>query len=281
MPPAEVVTAIAPPARQTKSAECAPTTSMRRLTSRPASRRDCPTTISWISSSPNPAPSRWSAQSASPSSTSGYPGCRSRWRESVRPSVARTPSKTCSKVVLPLCGVLRQRSSRQPFSARATCSSIERFCAGNSGCVTTIVSTPSSSGAVDDREDVLAAEVPGGEDQPVARDRAEHRPRLREQRAVVAARPHGLDRETEAAQLVLELGPERHLRRPASARSGPPSRARASTVGSQTMRAPSRAAISTASAFIPPTARFSVIVPIPRAGDEPARRPCARSAVEV
>ena len=35
-----------------------------------------------------------------------------------------------------------------------------------------------------------------------------------------------------------------------------------STVGIQTIRAPSRAAISTASAFIPPTARLSVIVPI-------------------
>src|SRR5581483_4416439 len=37
----------------------------------PASRRDCPTISSCTSSSRNPASSRWSAQSASPSSTGG------------------------------------------------------------------------------------------------------------------------------------------------------------------------------------------------------------------
>src|SRR5581483_3327054 len=37
----------------------------------PARRRDCPTISSCTSSSAKPAPSRWSAQSASPSSTGG------------------------------------------------------------------------------------------------------------------------------------------------------------------------------------------------------------------
>ena len=64
-------TAIAPPARQTKSAECAPITRSFLRHDAPASRRDCPTIISRISSSSNPAPRRRSAQSASPSSTGG------------------------------------------------------------------------------------------------------------------------------------------------------------------------------------------------------------------
>ena len=55
-----------------------------------------------------------------------------------------------------------------------------------------------------------------------------------------------------------------------------------STVGIQTMRAPSRAAISTASAFIPPTAWFSV--KRRRSTSTSGTRPettCARSAVDV
>ena len=66
-----VVTAIAPPARQTKSAECAPITSSLRLTrlrpgvatARRSSRAPRPRR--------SPASSRRSAQSASPSSTGG------------------------------------------------------------------------------------------------------------------------------------------------------------------------------------------------------------------
>ena len=54
-----------------------------------------------------------------------------------------------------------------------------------------------------------------------------------------------------------------------------------STVGIQTMRAPSRAAISTARGFIPPIAQFSVIVPIARTPGTAAETIRARSAVEV
>jgi len=54
-----------------------------------------------------------------------------------------------------------------------------------------------------------------------------------------------------------------------------------STVGIQTMRAPSRAAISTASAFIPPTAWLSVTVPIARTPGATPETIWARSAVEV
>ena len=54
-----------------------------------------------------------------------------------------------------------------------------------------------------------------------------------------------------------------------------------STVGIQTIRAPSRAAISTASAFMPPTAWFSVIVPIARTPSATPDTIDARSAVDV
>ena len=211
MPPAEVVTAIAPPARQTKSAECAPTTSRRRLTSRPPAAG----TVRRPSRGPRPrrTPRRAGGRPRARARPRprGSPGCRSRWRSSCAPSVARTPSKTCSKVVLPLCGVLRQRSSRQPFCGEGDLLLDREVLRRELGMrdddrLHSLLERP-----VDDREDVLAAEVSGGEDQPVARDRPEHRPRLREQRAVLRPHEHGLDRETEAAQLVLELGPERHL----------------------------------------------------------------------
>ena len=54
-----------------------------------------------------------------------------------------------------------------------------------------------------------------------------------------------------------------------------------STVGSHTVRAPSRAATSTASAFIPPTARLSTIAPSAWIPGTAARTTLARSAVEV
>ena len=52
-----------------------------------------------------------------------------------------------------------------------------------------------------------------------------------------------------------------------------------STVGSQTMRAPSRAAISTACAFSPPTPALSVIAPSASTPGTAARTTAARSAV--
>ena len=64
-------------------------------------------------------------------------------------------------------------------------------------------------------------------------------------------------------------------------RSRAPASFTASTVGSQTMRAPSRAAISTASGFRPPTAAFSVSVPTTSMPATARSTTCARSAVEV
>ena len=54
-----------------------------------------------------------------------------------------------------------------------------------------------------------------------------------------------------------------------------------STVGIQTVRAPSRAASSTASGFTPPTARLSTIAPSAAMPGTTPRTTAARSAVEV
>jgi hypothetical protein len=52
-------------------------------------------------------------------------------------------------------------------------------------------------------------------------------------------------------------------------------------VGIQTTRAPSRAAISTASGFMPPMARLSTIAPSAAMPGTTPRTTAARSAVEV
>ena len=54
-----------------------------------------------------------------------------------------------------------------------------------------------------------------------------------------------------------------------------------STVGIHTIRAPSRAAISTASGLMPPTAALSVIAPSARTSGTTRLTTRARSAVEV
>ena len=52
-------------------------------------------------------------------------------------------------------------------------------------------------------------------------------------------------------------------------------------MGIQTVRAPSRPAISTAIAFMPPTARFSVMAPRASMPGTTPRTTAARSAVEL
>ena len=212
MPPPAVVTAIAPPARQTKSAECAPITSSRLASTpdQPPRPLDHHRPDLVLARSPRRAarPPRSRARPRPADS----PGCRSRWRRSCARSRPRArPSKTCSYVVLPLYGVVRQRSIRQPLSASATWSSIEKFWHVNSGCVITTVFTP-------------AANAPSTTANVSSRPRCAVA-RIRSWRAIVSStsRVSGrssppssrdldrLDREAEPAQLVLELRPLRHL----------------------------------------------------------------------
>ena len=193
---------------------------------------------------------------------------------------ARTPSKTCSYVVLPLYGVVRQRSIRQPLSASATWSSIEKFWHVNSGCVITTVSTP-------------AANAPSTTANVSSRPRCAVA-RIRSCRAIVSSTSRVSGSSSPASSVTSTAAIEKPSPRsscwsfahcgtlsPGCGSRRPAVSAGESTVGIQTMRAPSRAAISTASAFIPPTAQFSVIVPIARTPGTAPETIRARSAVEV
>ena len=166
-------TAIAPPARQTKSAEWAPITSIRRLIRPPASIPRRSSSGSRRRRSRRRAASR--PRSRARARPAGSRGCRSRWRRScsrARPRGRRR--RRARSVVLPLSGVLRQRSIRQPRSTSATWSSIEKSWHVNSGCVTTTCSHAFLEGRLDDGERVVAAEVRGREHEAVPRDRPQH-----------------------------------------------------------------------------------------------------------
>jgi len=123
--------------------------------------------------------------------------------------------------------------------------------------------------------------MPGGQHEIVTGDPLQHRRRLRQHGPAVIDHRHGRDLDPLLAQLELELDPHRN---PGAGRD-PVSRSwdslTESTVGSHTVRAPSRAATSTARAFIPPTARLSTIAPSAWMPGTAARTTLARSAVEV
>ena len=74
---------------------------------------------------------------------------------------------------------------------------------------------------VDDREDLVAAEMAGREQHPVAGDHREHLAQLGQHGAVVVDDRHGRDLDPLLAQLELELDPHRHL----GARRAPRARA--------------------------------------------------------
>mgnify|MGYP003693710549 CR=1 FL=1 len=122
-------------------------------------------------------------------------------------------SKTCSHVVLPLCGVVRQRSSRHAASGERDLVLDREVLAGelrvrdHDDLVDAFLER-----AVDDGEGVVAAEVSGGEDQTVPGDRAEHVAGLRQERppAPVTVAPARLP-SPRLAELVLEAGPLRDL----------------------------------------------------------------------
>ncbi len=192
---------------------------------------------------------------------------------------ARTPAKTCSHDVFPLSGVVRQRSSRQPRRASSTWSSIEKFWHGNSGWVTTISVTPSSSAPS------TTANVSSRARWPVAR--------IRSCRAIARSTSRVSGRRRPSGAVTCTGSTPRPSSRSSCWRRAhcgtlspgfgsvrPAVSAGESTVGIHTMRAPSRAAISTASGFIPPTAWLSVRLPT-TSRPVTAETTCARSAVEV
>lgn len=124
----------------------------------------------------------------------------------------------------------------------------------------------------------LHLEAASREHHAMAGDHLEHGPRLRQYRAVGGENRNRLDLDPLRAQLALELSPMPAGRaRQRLAFGGLVDRA---TVGIQTVRAPSRAAISTARTLMPPVARLSEIAPRARIPGTAARTTPARSAVE-
>ena len=111
---------------------------------------------------------------------------------------------------------------------------------------------PGGQRRVDGGVDLGPAEVPGGEHELMPRHHLEHA------REAIGRELHGLARHARGGELVLDLRQTGCL-----AGLGPSSLASfsESTVGSQTMRAPPRAAISTACALSPPTPALRAIAP--------------------
>ena len=106
-------------------------------------------------------------------------------------------------------------------------------------------------GGVDHREDLVAVEVAGGEHHAVARDDVEHRAGLGQQRALLVDHRDGLDVQRPGRAAPAAGASTRAAWRRARSRGRRVISLSESTVGSHTVRAPSRAAISTASGFMP------------------------------
>jgi hypothetical protein len=130
-------------------------------------------------------------------------------------------------------------------------------------------------GRIDEREGLLTGEMAGREHEPVGGDAREDRACRRQRPALAVHHRDRLDLNAASCWSRAQTGGVT----PGS--STAPASLTASTVGNQTTRAPSRAAISTASAFSPPTARFSAIAPSTVTSGQTAETTEARSAVEV
>ena len=191
-------------------------------------------------------------------------GCSARLRGSPRRSSPTTPCQYLNRS--------EHRSATHHAAQLALARRSERL-RRVVGWVTTICATPADCGRGDRSVDLGAAELPGRERGSVPRDDLGTSTSRSSRRTGPPATPAASNSSWMARQTGCFAG------------FGPSSRASfsASTVGSQTMRAPPRAAISTACAFRPPTPAFSVIEPSARtpgtaARTPPPARPSARSA---
>ena len=213
-----------------------------------------------------PAASKRSANSASPSSTGGLAGCPRSVDSRLRSGAGRAdrrrpraPRRTCR-----CAGVVKQRSSSAPRSASADLVGDREVLAGELGVGDDDVAH--ARARAPRRRPRRSRRGRGGRSR--ARARGGRRPRSpscsaatarRRRRPPPPARPRRRARAAPAGS-----APTAAPWRPAVGRDRARASLTASTVGSQTIRAPSRAAISTASGFSPPTAPFSVIVPMQR-----------------
>ena len=237
------------------------------------------TAIVCTSSSLKPASSSLSTIRASPSSTAGL----NDWPRSVESTecsgpVARMFSSHVSHDTLPVCGVVKQRSSSAPFSASARWSSGPIDCDGNSGWVITIVRTPASTAAS------TTVKISSRLRWPVASTRSCRAIRSSTVRVSGSTPPFPSTTGTGSISIPCSRRSSWTFTHTGTLAPGGASRSCASfsesTVGNHTMRAPSRAAISTASGFMPPTARFREIAPSTSIPGTDARTTLARSAVE-
>ena len=230
------------------------------------------TAIVRTSCSEKPASSRRSAISASPSSTGGF----ATWPRSVESTlcsgpVARIASNVASHETLPRVdrreAPLEHRAARRQLALLVDGNSLRRIV----GMRDHHVGDAGGERRVDGVVDLGAAEVARREDELVPRDHVEH------PRETVLRHRHRRAPDTGRRRTPSWIA--RHTG--CFAGFGPSSLASfsESTVGSQTIRAPSRAAISTACAFSPPTPALSVIAPSASTPGTAARTTAARSAV--
>ena len=249
-------------------------------TSSPATRRVFVTVTVRTSSSLNPAASIRSAMSGRPSSTGGF----LRWPRSVDSTlfstpVARMPSSIRSHGAFSVWKVTKQRSRSAPLRASAIWSSIDRSWDGKSGCVITMSRTPRSTAAS------TTAKISSRDRCPVASSIPWSATTSSTCCSACSTSPSSSTTSTGGASI-----PRARRSCCSCAQAGrfapgggsvrPAVSFAASSVGSHTVRAPSRPAISTASGFSPPTEAFRVMEPrhrTPSGATEPTT--CARSAV--
>ncbi len=112
-----------------------------------------------------------------------------------------------SQVTLPVCGVVKQRSSRAPRSRERALVLDAEVLRRELGVGDHDVPHSCVDGGVDDGEDLIAREVAGGEDHPVAGDHRQYVTHRGEDAAVLVDDRDGLDLDALLPHLELELDP--------------------------------------------------------------------------
>ena len=232
--------------------------------SAPASRRLLDTIMVVISSSVNPAACSASAISGSPSSTGGLCG----WPRSVVMMVCSAPVARMLPAIrahsyLPVNGVVKQRSRNAPCPARASWSSRLMSCCGNSGWVAITCRTPASNAAS------ATARLSYADRWPVATTSWCRAASRSTSRVAGSGRPD--PSRTSTTGTVTPWASRSRCRASHIGGVAPGGRSAclarwlaASRVGIHKIRAPSRAAISTATGLSPPTDALSVRAPSTR-----------------
>ncbi len=125
---------------------------------------------------------------------------------------ARVAANTCSQVHLPVYGVVKARSISAPRSASARWSSAEIALRGELRMGDDDRTDPRRDGRVDDGEDLVCDEMPGGEHEVVVGDDLQHLVEGRQRPAGVVEHGHRPWPDPGGgAKLELEANPHRDL----------------------------------------------------------------------